>query len=101
MYYTAVTPHPASSPAESPPVSAERRLEGEGNPWPRPRVLTPRELRELAVEWRARRDPDDAERAEKVARVLEWLATQREPKPAPKTRLRVMGERISAWVGLH
>jgi len=100
MYYTAVTPHPAAPSAE-PPASVERSVQGEGSPWLRPRVLTSRELRELAVEWRARRDPDDAERAEKVARVLEWLATQREPKPAPKTRLQVMGERISAWVGLH
>ena len=100
MYYTAVTPHPAASSAE-PSAPAERAQESAGSPWPRPRVLTSRELRELAVEWRARRDPDDAERAEKVATVLEWLAAQREPKPAPKTRLQAMGERISAWVGLH
>lgn len=103
MYYTSVThPGTAQTPAETTPVSARGGIEQQdASAWPRPRVLTPSELRALAGEWRMKRDPHDAERAEKIACVLEWLAARREPPPKPKTRLQVVGERISAWVGLH
>lgn len=103
MYYTAVTPSSTARMADAQPASPERT--GADIPsfgWSRPRVLNSQELRELAGQWRTRhdpRDPHEAERAEKIATVLEWLALQREPKP--KTRLQAMGERISAWVGLH
>lgn len=91
---------PAAQPADTPPATAAR-ADGEGSAWPRPRTLTSSELRELADQWRAKRDPEDAERSEKIARVLEWLASQREPKLQPKTRLQAVSARISAWVGLH
>ena len=62
------------------------------------RAMTSAELRRLAAHWRATRDADDAERADRVANALEWLADHREPRPM--SRLRQLGERISGWMGL-
>jgi len=93
MYYS---PSATAHSIQTPPAPTVERRDGDGGL--RPRALSSAELRELAGQWRANRDADDAERAEKVARVLEWLANHREPKR--RTRLQVVGDRISSWVGL-
>ena len=61
-------------------------------------AMTSAELRALAGQWRAVQDPAEVERAERIARALEWLADYRDPKP--RTRLEELGDRISAWMGL-
>ena len=103
MYYTPVTqPATAHRAVEAQPTPAGSADDREASAWQRPRVLNSHELRALAGEWRMKRDPHDAERAEKIACVLEWLAARREtPPPKPKSRLQAVSERISAWVGLH
>lgn len=98
MYYSPATSSAARSalPVQTPPAPTMERRDGAAGL--RPRVLSSAELRELAGQWRSNHEADDAERAEKVARVLEWLANHREPKR--RTRLQVVGDRISSWVGL-
>lgn len=62
-------------------------------------AMSASELRVLAAHWRASCQADgDTQRTERVARVLEWLAERREPPP--RSRLEVLGERVSGWMGL-
>ena len=49
---------------------------------PRPARLNSEQLRELSRQWRQRVD-EDPEKVQRVAAVLDWLATQREARPQP------------------
>jgi hypothetical protein len=59
--------------------------------------LTSAELRELSAQWHALAQRGD-ESAERVALALAWVADQRARKEP--TRVKVLAERISQWVGL-
>ncbi|MDM0045893.1 hypothetical protein QTH91_15500 [Variovorax dokdonensis] len=54
------------------------------------------ELRQLAARWRAEPMGDDAERAERVARTLEWVAQQRDQRRLLQARS--WCSRFASWL---
>lgn len=65
---------------------------------PRPARLNSEQLRELSRQWRHRVD-EDPEKVQRVATVLDWLATQREaPPPAPmRAQRRTLSQALALW----
>jgi len=66
---------------------------------PPPARLTSAELRVLSAQWRMRAG-EEPERAERVADVLDWLASQREADAHAAPALHRLRQRISGWMHL-
>lgn len=67
------------------------------DPDPPVQLLTPRQIRSVSANWKARGHAGD-ETALRVAEALEWLADHRAGE-ASRSRKTLAG-RISAWMGL-
>ena len=74
-----------------PASGPERRLEDPPEP------LSAEELSEVAKNWRSRAG-DDEGRADTVAQALESLAEHRRAAAAPRSRARMVGQRISEFM---
>ncbi|MGO4392330.1 hypothetical protein AB4Z46_13345 [Variovorax sp. M-6] len=87
----------ASLPAGSPQAGLAPRPARTVNDPPEP--LSADELSELAKNWRSR-PGEDEDRADTVAQALESLADHRRAAAAPRSRARIVGQRISELMRL-
>lgn len=87
---------PSGGPQAGRTVQAPRPARTVNDP---PEPLSVDELSEVAKNWRSRAG-DDEDRADTVAQALESLADYRRAAAAPRSRARIVGQRISEFMRL-